>query len=161
MSALLSGGKRPKQKDEPIEPEYTPETVFPDAESSVSHPIEYVNELTREEIDEMERSYAQANAPVAATVPLEYEPEEEAEAEPMVIYPERVEIEVDDTAPLAESDSPEQTQDYQGGFDYSLESAEDAEQDEVTTIGGVAVKVEKLSDEERETVERILGVDPA
>ena len=73
MSALLSGGKRKKKEEEPVK---TPETVFPDPEPSVSNPIEYVNELTNEEIESMERRYAQANAPVAATVPLEYEPEE-------------------------------------------------------------------------------------
>ncbi len=156
MSALLSGGKRRTKKEREDEIVATPETVFPDPEPSISNPIEYVNDLTTEEIEEMERSYAQANAPVASVVPLEYEPEEEEEREPFVAYPERAEIEVDDTPLSTEGTAPEQTEDYQGGFDYSMESSEETETDDgVETIGGVAVKIEKLSDEERERGEKI------
>ena len=156
MSALLSGGKRRTKKEKEDDIVATPETVFPDPEPSISNPIEYVNDLTTEEIEEMERSYAQANAPVASVVPLEYEPEEEEEREPFVAYPERAEIEVDDTPLPTEGTAPEQTEDYQGGFDYSMESSEETETDDgVETIGGVAVKIEKLSDEERERGEKI------
>ena len=156
MSALLSGGKRRTKKEKEEEIVATPETVFPDPEPSVSNPIEYVSDLTTEEIEEMERSYAQAHAPVASVVPPEYEPEEEEEREPFVAYPERAEIEVDDGPLPAEGTDPEQTEDYQGGFDYSMESSEEADTDDgVETIGGVAVKIEKLSDEERERGEKI------
>ncbi|MBQ7398597.1 MAG: hypothetical protein IJW09_07240, partial [Clostridia bacterium] len=140
MSALLSGGKRRTKKEKEEEIVATPETVFPDPEPSVSNPIEYVSDLTTEEIEEMERSYAQAHAPVASVVPPEYEPEEEEEREPFVAYPERAEIEVDDAPLPAEGTDPEQTEDYQGGFDYSMESSEEADTDDgVETIGGVAV----------------------
>ena len=162
MSALLAGGKRKAKKEREPQELPTPEMVFPDAEPAVSNPIEYVNELTSEQIEEMERSYAQANAPVAATLPLEYEPEEAVEAEPLVTYPDRVEIEMEeDDSPAAEEKEiiPEQTQDYQGGFDYSMESTEDAEEEDVQTIGGVAVKIERLSDEERERGEKIAQED--
>ncbi|MBE6661136.1 MAG: DNA translocase FtsK [Ruminococcaceae bacterium] len=156
MSALLSGDKRrtKKEKEEEIAP--TPETVFPDEDHAVSSPIEYVSELTSEEIEEMERSYAQSHAPVASVVPPEYEPEEEEEREPFVAYPARVEIEVDDATAPTEGMAPEQTEDYQGGFDYSMESSQEAETDaDVETIGGVDVKIQKLSDEERERGEKI------
>jgi len=160
MSALLSGGKRRTKKEKEEEIVATPETVFPDPEPSVSNPIEYVSDLTTEEIEEMERSYAQAHAPVASVVPPEYEPEEEEEREPFVAYPERAEIEVDDAPLPAEGTDPEQTEDYQGGFDYSMESSEEADTDDgVETIGGVAVKIEKLSDEERERGEKIAELE--
>ena len=166
MSALLAGSTR-RRRGEPAEPAETPrqvedewamETVYPDKQGAEASPLEYVSELTREQIDEMERLYEDAHRPAAPIVPLEFEAEEGDEAETLVEYPERVELDVDDTVlpeELPVDEVPVEAQDYQGGFDYSMETAEgdesaDVGEEEPEIIGGVAVKIEKLSDEERE-----------
>ncbi len=171
MDALLTGNTKRRrgasvvnEEQPPIaEDEWSLGTVYPDGESATASPIEYVSELTREQIDEMERGYEETHRSVAAVLPLEYESEEAEESEQLFEYPERAEIDVDET-PLPEapeaSEVPEEIQDYQGGFDYSMESAEgdeaaDVGEEEVQTIGGVAVKVEKLSEEERMKGEKI------
>lgn len=175
MSALLSGNTKRRRatvaenEEQPplVEDEWSLEPVYPDQEDIAASPIEYVNELTREQIDEMERGYEEAHRPTAPIIPSEYEADEGDESEPLFEYIERAEIDVDDT-PLpdeaATSEVPEETQDYQGGFDYSMESAEGDEAadvgEEVRTIGGVEVKVKKLSEEERNRGELIAEEEP-
>ena len=172
MNALLTGNTKRRrgasaenEQEPPVQNEWALEPAYPDNESVKASPIEYVSELTREQIDEMERSYEDAHRPVAPIVPAAYESEEGDESEPFVEYPERVELDVDDAPLPEESVDPEETQDYQGGFDYSMESAEgdesaDVGDEEVQTIGGVAVKVEKLSEEERNRGKLIAEEEP-
>jgi len=173
MEALLAGGKKkkkqPKEQDTqvlddwdiapPPYDDFTPETVFPDFDREDDRSLEYVGDLKIEEIEEDDESFA----PVASRLPSEYESDESGEGDTMMDYPGRVEIELDEDVPIPlppadDSSEPEQIEDYQGGFDYSMESTEDAEDDsleDVKTVGGVEIKVEKLSKEERERGEKI------
>ena len=154
--ALLSQSDgRKKKQQEAVE---DPDIVFPDETSTVSEPLEFVSELSREEIDEMERIFAQKNNSVAATLPPEYEAEEVSE--PLISYPDRAEIALSDDSPLPVESSDleqalEETTDYQGGFDYSMSSEEDEGGETVETVGGVEIRVERLSAEERERGEKI------
>ena len=173
MEALLAGGKKKKKESKqekllaeddwdiapPAEDDYTPETVFPDFDRNDDRALEYVSDLKIEEIDEDEEPFS----PIASRLPSEYESDEGAEGDTLRDYPGRVEIELDETTPLPpvpeeQPAEPEQTEDYQGGFDYSMESTDDAELDggeEVKTVGGVEIKIDKLSREERERGEKI------
>jgi len=159
-SALLSQNSRRKKKQQ--EPVADPDTVFPDETPVVSEPLEFVSELSREEIDEMERIFAQKNNSIASTLPPEYESEEVSE--PMISYPDRAEIVLSDDSPLPVEPADveqalEETQDYQGGFDYSMSSQEDEGGETVETVGGVEIRVERLSREERERGEKIAEPD--
>lgn len=66
------------------------------------------------------------------------------------------------------SSAPQETtfgkaEDYQSGFDYSMESSPEAEEDslvETTEAGGVAIRVEHLSQEERERGEKVAEPSP-
>ncbi len=154
MTALLSGASRRRDKKQEIA---LPDTVFPD--QAPATPMEYVGDPVLEQIFEMPKpkvsTEVKASAPIASTVPEQFEPEDPSDAETMVDYPDRAEIALDETTedtvlPL----DVDEKQDYQSGFDYSMESAEDAEDveedtDGVEMIGGVAVRIDRLSEEER------------
>ena len=170
MEALLSGKARKKERKDSlqtvdawdtfpeVENDFTPETVFPDRDDEGS--LEYVSEMKVEEVDDVE-----VYAPVASRIPKEYEAEP---GEDLMRCPEQAELEVDETEELPietvsepviseQTVTPEQTEDYQGGFDYSMESTEETESEDgvVETVGGVEIKIEKLTQEERERGEKI------
>ncbi len=162
-------GKRAQDVKTAAEDDNDPASLFEgDRESS---PIDAVEELTPEEINEMERRYARSVAR-----PLEGDEDDGSDGEQPVFYPDRVEIDLDGTdavSPLEEpiedepsdkgetadgtqDEEPEQTLDYCGDFDYTMESAEnDDVVDGTEIIGGVSVKIDRLSDGERERGERI------
>ena len=128
---------------------------MPTFDQVASAPIETVNELSREEIEAMEKAFANENS-VAKTMAAEDETEEQE----MVGYPTHAEIDLDGddvtVSPLElpiedeAQDVPEETADYQGGFDYTMETAENDDVVEGTEIiGGVSVKVERLSEDEK------------
>ena len=166
------GRAKKKDNDEPYGG--NPSTVFED--EAVSAPIEQVNELSLDEIEAMERSFASSS--VARTIAPEEEPVHEIESQEMVSYPDRVELDMDAEsgvvtpleAPMddefEESAEEPEALDCHDGFDYSMESSEQDDLDDVVDedgaqiIGGVAVKVERLSDEERERGELIAEDTP-
>lgn len=161
---LDSESKRAKKRsnDEPYGG--NPETVFP--EDATSAPIECVNELSREEVEAMERAFSDAS--VAKTMSPEEEAEEGRADETPVFYPGRAEIDLEDgesvvtplEAPIDDEDEPEEM-DCHDGFDYSMESAVNDDVVEGTeVIGGVEIKVEKLSEEERARGEQIVEDEP-
>ena len=134
--------------------------------SADSTPIDSVEDLTPEQIDDMERRYASS---VAGT--MTDEEEDRTDGEQPVFYPDRVEIDLDAEDDLSSTDDasaeeiaddgsldgePEQTLDYCGDFDYTMESTDnDDVVDGTEVIGGVTVKIDRLSDEERERGEKI------
>ena len=139
------------EQHEPENREVTPDDVFSeDWTMAQSAPIETVNELSPEQVRERERAY-EGSTSMAATLT----PEEESEQQDMVGYPKRVELDLDaEGVSVSPLEVPvEQTEDYQGGFDYSMDS-ESADEDDTLaedeTLGGVAVHIERLSREERE-----------
>ena len=139
--------------------EITPDDVFSeDWTMAQSAPIETVNELSPEQVLAREMAY-EGSISKATTLSFEEEAEQLGPEGEMVDYPKRAEIDLDasgvSVSPLETpvEDSPEQTLDYQGGFDYSMDE-ESAEEDESLvdseTVGGVEMRIERLSREERE-----------
>lgn len=171
MNALLEKNEKKESLSKPNNEPYggDPSTVFPD--ELTSYPIEHVSELSREEIEAMERTFASsassasfASSSVAHTVDPADEGDEVAADEKPVFYPDRVEIdmEANTVSPLEEPIEQrgeaqfDELADVQDGFDYSMESTENADVVEGTEIiGGVEIAVERLSQEERERGELI------
>ena len=160
--ALLAQGKK-RKKDRPATEADDPYSAYdmPTFEQVVSEPapIEAVNELSREDVEAMERAFA-AGSSVAKVLDAEEEKEEDILEREMVSYPDRAEIDLDAqddaiVSPLelpvedGTDEIPEEIADYQDGFDYSMESAENEDVvDGTEVIGGVTIKVERLSEDE-------------
>ena len=163
--ALLAQGKK-RKKERPSTEADDPYSAYdmPTFEQVVSAPIETVNELSREEIEQMEKDFDLDRSMAKMLEPDEEN--EETEAQGMIAYPTRAEIDLDgEVSPLElpvedeASDVPEETADYQGGFDYSMETAENEDVvDGTEVIGGVDVKIERLSEDEKSRGEVIAEV---
>ena len=148
-------GKKNKAPKSETPDDGDPSELFEDDDSS---PIDTVEDLSQEDIDEMERQYNS----VAQPLPEEEESDDDRDGGSPVFYPDHAEIDldeednvspletpIDDEPPL--DDEPEKTVDYCGDFDYTMESTDnDDVVDGTEIIGGVEVKIDRLSDEERE-----------
>lgn len=167
VSAVFEQGARAEQKDgsQVFMPD---EVVVPDGVES----LETVTELSPEQIRAREEAYEISHRSVARRIPRA---EEVLPEEDIVTYPDHVELDMSETGEVYELEDDAEalpvteeaaedvtvdnsnvemnrTEDYQGGFDYSMESLEDGEQDGTTTVtqqNGVEIQVQKLTQAER------------
>lgn len=170
--ALLAQGKKQRKKERPATEADDPYSAYDmpafGQATDEPAPIEAVNELSRQDIEAMERAYA-AGSSVAKVLDAEEEKEEDILEREMVSYPDRAEIDLDapdaTVSPLelpvedGGVEIPEEIADYQDGFDYSMESAENEDVvDGAEVIGGVTVQIERLSEDEKSRGEVIAQV---